>query len=65
MNVYDDLTRSDVSPSVVAMPPALSTPPADPPRSRRNALYLQVLIGIVLGGMLGYFAPGVGVKLKP
>jgi aerobic C4-dicarboxylate transport protein len=46
------------------------TPPAAaesarPPRTPRNTLYLQVLIGIVLGGLIGYFQPAWGVKLKP
>jgi len=36
-----------------------------PARSPRNTLYVQVLIGIVLGGLLGYMAPEWGVKLKP
>jgi aerobic C4-dicarboxylate transport protein len=30
-----------------------------------SSLYLQVLVGIVLGGALGHFAPELGVKLKP
>jgi aerobic C4-dicarboxylate transport protein len=34
------------------------------PRTR-NTLYIQVLVGIVLGGLLGYMAPEWGVKLKP
>ncbi len=32
---------------------------------RRNLLYLQVLIGIVLGGALGYFHPTWGAALRP
>ncbi len=31
----------------------------------RNTLYIQVLVGIVLGGLLGYLWPEWGVKLKP
>lgn len=31
----------------------------------RNSLYLQVLIGIVLGGVLGYVKPAWGVELRP
>ena len=37
---------------------------SSPPR-QRNTLYLQVLIGIVLGGLLGYLKPEWGVELKP
>jgi aerobic C4-dicarboxylate transport protein len=37
--------------------------PAAPPE--RNTLYVQVLVGIVLGGLLGYFQPAWGVQLKP
>ncbi len=41
-------------------------PAADAPTpSPRNTLYIQVLIGILLGGLLGYMAPEWGVKLKP
>lgn len=42
--------------------PATATPPAS---SKRNTLYLQVLAGIVLGGLIGYFEPKWGVKLRP
>ena len=35
------------------------------PTSSRNTLYLQVLAGIVLGGLLGYVKPAWGVELKP
>ncbi|MBI5689146.1 MAG: dicarboxylate/amino acid:cation symporter [Verrucomicrobia bacterium] len=37
---------------------------ADAP-PKRNTLYLQVLAGIVLGGLLGYFKPTWGVELRP
>src|SRR5688572_21312935 len=37
---------------------------SDAPR-KRNTLYIQVLIGIVIGGLLGYFQPTLGVKLRP
>lgn len=47
------------------MHPDPSPTTANEPRPKRNTLYLQVLAGIVLGGMLGYFAPAWGVKLKP
>ncbi|BAP45454.1 sodium:dicarboxylate symporter [Pseudomonas sp. StFLB209] len=30
-----------------------------------SQLYVQVLIGIVIGGLLGYFEPGFGAKLQP
>ena len=39
------------------------TAPTEVPR--RNLLYLQVLIGIVLGGALGYFQPTWGAALRP
>lgn len=43
-----------------------SAPPAAPSAPRkRNTLYVQVLIGIVLGGLLGYLKPKWGVELKP
>jgi aerobic C4-dicarboxylate transport protein len=42
--------------------PAAASP--ETPR-KRNTLYLQVLVGIVLGGLIGYLAPEWGVKLKP
>jgi aerobic C4-dicarboxylate transport protein len=40
--------------------------PADT-RAKRlfSALYFQVLIGIVVGGLIGYFFPHAGVALKP
>lgn len=34
------------------------------PRAR-NTLYIQVLVGIVLGGVLGYVKPDWGVQLRP
>ena len=30
-----------------------------------RTLYVQVLLGILLGGLLGYFHPGLGAQLKP
>jgi aerobic C4-dicarboxylate transport protein len=30
-----------------------------------RTLYFQVLLGILLGGLLGYFHPTLGVQLKP
>ncbi len=41
---------------------AHGTTPAKP---SRNTLYLQVLAGIVLGGLIGYLQPKWGVELKP
>jgi aerobic C4-dicarboxylate transport protein len=38
---------------------------ATPAKSSRNTLYLQVLAGIVLGGVLGYVKPAWGIELKP
>ena len=32
---------------------------------KRNTLYLQVLLGIVLGGLIGYLKPEWGIALKP
>src|SRR5687768_16677478 len=34
-------------------------------KSSRNTLYIQVLIGIVIGGLIGYFKPAWGIELKP
>jgi aerobic C4-dicarboxylate transport protein len=45
-------------------PDSASPRPNDASR-RSNSLYIQVLIGIVLGGLLGYFQPAWGVKLRP
>ncbi len=48
--------------------PVMSPAPestAAAPTGKRNTLYVQVLIGIVLGGLLGYFKPAWGVELKP
>ncbi len=40
--------------------------PADVPTPRkRNTLYIQVLVGIVLGGLLGYFDPSLGTQMQP
>lgn len=39
--------------------------PANPPAASRNTLYLQVLVGIVIGVVLGYFEPSLGEKMKP
>ncbi|HUR60004.1 MAG TPA: C4-dicarboxylate transporter DctA [Opitutaceae bacterium] len=45
------------------MDPAPS--PDRPARTPRNTLYLQVLAGIVLGGLIGYLKPAWGVSLRP
>ncbi len=45
--------------------PAAESPAVPPPVGKRNTLYVQVLVGIVLGGALGYFKPTWGVELKP
>jgi aerobic C4-dicarboxylate transport protein len=40
--------------------------PAEPrKKTSRDTLYLQVLIAIVAGALLGHFAPDAGAKLKP
>src|SRR5829696_7312002 len=41
--------------------------PAEPPepKPKRNTLYIQVLAGIVLGGLLGYVKPEWGIALRP
>jgi len=44
--------------------PATPAEPESPPR-RRMHLYVQVLIGIILGGLLGYLQPSWGVALRP
>ncbi len=38
---------------------------AAPAPAKRNTLYLQVLAGIVIGGVLGYARPEWGVQLRP
>ena len=45
--------------------PTSAAAPGVRPLSPRNTLYLQVLAGIVLGGVLGYVKPAWGVELKP
>ncbi len=39
--------------------------PVATPKASRNTLYLQVLVAIVIGILLGYFDPGLGEKMKP
>lgn len=46
-----------------AAPAAHAAPEA--PSRRRVHLYVQVLVGIVLGGLLGYLQPKWGVALRP
>jgi aerobic C4-dicarboxylate transport protein len=38
---------------------------ATPKKSPRNTLYLQVLVGIFIGGLIGYLKPKWGIELKP
>ncbi|WP_414664084.1 dicarboxylate/amino acid:cation symporter [Horticoccus sp. 23ND18S-11] len=45
--------------------PGSAAPAAPSAPRKRNHLYVQVLIGIVLGGLLGYLKPKWGVELKP
>jgi aerobic C4-dicarboxylate transport protein len=47
------------------MPPEpLPAEPGDA-KPKRNTLYIQVLAGIVLGGLLGYVKPEWGIALRP
>jgi aerobic C4-dicarboxylate transport protein len=40
--------------------------PAEPTTApKRNTLYFQVLVGIIIGGVLGYVKPDWGVALRP
>src|SRR6185503_7128290 len=39
--------------------------PGDLSAPRRNTLYLQVLVAILLGVLVGYVWPEFGAKLKP
>ena len=45
-------------------PESSSAAPNGPPR-KRNTLYLQVLAGIIIGGLIGYVKPAWGIELKP
>ena len=48
------------------MTPAATTPAAPaPPRRFTGALYLQVIVAIVAGVLVGYFYPAAGAALKP
>jgi aerobic C4-dicarboxylate transport protein len=47
------------------MQPAPTAPTDPAPPKKRNTLYLQVLIGIVIGGVIGYVKPEWGVALRP
>lgn len=42
-----------------------SSVPPQPSKSPRNTLYLQVLVAIVIGILLGYFKPDLGEQMKP
>jgi aerobic C4-dicarboxylate transport protein len=46
------------------MHPDPAATPAQAPR-KRSTLYVQVLIGIIIGGVIGYLQPQLGVKLRP
>ncbi|MEN9631889.1 MAG: hypothetical protein RL077_293 [Verrucomicrobiota bacterium] len=50
------------APTAPAGTPPLKPAPA---ASQRNTLYLQVLVGIAIGGLLGYVKPEWGVLLRP
>jgi aerobic C4-dicarboxylate transport protein len=45
--------------------PTDSGPGAAPAKSSRNSLYVQVLVGIVVGGAIGHIWPQTGSALKP
>src|SRR3954468_6553322 len=47
------------------MQSAPAAPAAENVSRKRNTLYLQVLAGIVIGGLIGYFNPALGVSLRP
>jgi aerobic C4-dicarboxylate transport protein len=51
--------------SVAPMASSVSDAAAPSPPAKRNTLYLQVLVGIVVGGLLGWLKPKWGVELKP
>lgn len=63
--VLNALTSMSVLPSVPPMDhaPAPSQPP--PTAAKRSTLYIQVLVGISIGGLLGYVKPEWGIELKP
>src|SRR4051794_34030602 len=46
------------------MDPASTAPGHEAPK-KRNTLYLQVLVAIVVGVAVGYVKPGWGVALQP
>ena len=48
----------------MSVAPAAPAAPEAPSR-RRVHLYVQVLVGIILGGLLGYLQPKWGVALRP
>ena len=63
--VEEALTRRKALLSVCPMHLDPAPAAAGSPPRKRNTLYIQVLIGIVLGGLLGYLKPKWGVELKP
>ncbi len=60
-----DPSSADSRPSV--RPETSPSPPAPRSALRRWAgtLYVQVLVGIVIGGLIGYLKPDLGVQLRP
>lgn len=48
---------------IIAIQPIAAAPPARKPLYAQ--LYLQVLAAILIGGLIGHFAPATGVALKP
>ena len=70
MGLTREAIRFDGCRSALQLPfPMHSDSPAENPspqaKSGGNNLYLQVLVGIVLGGLLGYVRPAWGVALEP
>ncbi|MGI4878066.1 MAG: cation:dicarboxylate symporter family transporter, partial [Janthinobacterium lividum] len=58
---------ADASPAIPASaaPPSTTAPPTARPRHFSGALYLQVIVAIVAGVLVGYFYPATGAALKP
>lgn len=46
-------------------PESGTAPESSGKKPARNTLYLQVLLGIVIGGLIGYVKPAWGIELKP
>ncbi len=60
-------TRHDAGANRGSLTIAISSSPAAPRPLQRfyRQLYVQVLAAIILGGLIGHFAPATGVALKP